>query len=64
MDYPPFGYRQLTVHEHFRLIGDIRDSIAEEAEPDPGILPFTDEQRVELDRRLAEHEHDPESTAP
>jgi putative addiction module component (TIGR02574 family) len=46
------------------LIGDIRDSIAEEAEPDPGILPFTDEQRVELDRRLAEHEHDPESTAP
>lgn len=62
--YPPLDYRQLTVHERLRLIGDIWDSIAEEAEVDPGILPLTDAQRVELDRRLAEHERDPASAVP
>lgn len=64
MDYPPFDYRHLTVHERLRLIGDIWDSIAEEAETDPGILSLTDAQRAELDRRLAEHERDPASAAP
>lgn len=64
MEYPPFDYRHLTVHERLRLIGDIWDSIAEEAEADPGILPLTDAQRAELDRRLAEHERDPESAVP
>lgn len=64
MDYPPFDYRRLTVHERLRLIGDIWDSIAEEAEADPEILPLTDAQRAELDRRLAEHERDPESAVP
>ncbi len=64
MDYPPFDYSHLTVHERLRLIGDIWDSIAEEAEADPGIMPLTDEQRAELDRRLAEHERDAESAVP
>lgn len=64
MEYPPFDYRHLTVHERLRLIGDIWDSIAEEAEADPEILPLTDAQRAELDRRLAEHERDPESAVP
>jgi len=64
MDYSPLDYRRLTVHERLRLIGDIWDSIAEEAEADPGILPLTDAQRTELDRRLAKHERDPESAVP
>ncbi len=57
MDYPPFDYSHLTVHERLRLIGDIWDSIAKEAEADPGIMPLTDEQRAELER-------DPESAVP
>ena len=64
MGHPPFDYRHLTVHERVRLIGDIWDSIAEEAESDPGILPLSAAQRAELDRRLAEHERDPESAVP
>jgi putative addiction module component (TIGR02574 family) len=64
MDYPPFDYRHLTVHERLRLIGDIWDSIAEEADADPGVLPLTEAQRAELDRRLAEHERDPGSAMP
>jgi len=28
------------------------------------LLPLTDEQKAELDRRLAEHERDPESAIP
>ena len=59
MGYPPFDYRHLPVHERLQLIGHIWDSIAEEAESDPRVLPLTDAQRAELDRRLAEHERDP-----
>jgi putative addiction module component (TIGR02574 family) len=64
MRYPAFDYRHLTVNERLRLIGDIWDSIAEEAETNPGVLSLTDAQRAELDRRLAEHERDPESGVP
>jgi putative addiction module component (TIGR02574 family) len=64
MSQPDFDYRRLSVDERLRLIGDIWDSIAEEANADPGVLPLTDAQRAELDRRLAEHERDPGSAVP
>jgi putative addiction module component (TIGR02574 family) len=64
MTQPAFDFRRLSVDERLRLIGDIWDSIAEEAEADPSVLPLTDAQRAELDRRLAEHERDPGSAVP
>lgn len=64
MSRPAFDFRHLTVDERLRLIGAIWDAIAEEAEVDPGVLPLTDEQRDELDRRLAEHERDAGSAVP
>jgi putative addiction module component (TIGR02574 family) len=64
MSQPAFDYRRLTLDERLRLVGDIWDSIAEEAQTDPSVLPLTDTQRAELDRRLAEHERDPSSAVP
>jgi putative addiction module component (TIGR02574 family) len=46
---------KLSVSERIQLVEDIWDSIA--AEPDA--LPLTEEQREELDRRLAEAESKP-----
>jgi putative addiction module component (TIGR02574 family) len=46
---------KLSVSERIQLVEDIWDSIA--AEPDA--LPLTEEQRAELDRRLADAESNP-----
>ena len=54
-----FDYRGLSVADRLQLVGDIWDSIAEEANGEPDILPLTDEQKVELDRRLAQYDSDP-----
>lgn len=46
---------KLSVSERIQLVEDIWDSIA--AEPDA--FPLTDEQRAELDQRLADAETNP-----
>jgi putative addiction module component (TIGR02574 family) len=46
---------KLSVSERIQLVEDIWDSIA--AEPDA--FPLTEEQRAELDRRLADAEANP-----
>lgn len=51
---------RLSVPERVQLVEDIWDSIA--ASPDS--LPVTDEQRQELDRRLAAHARDPSAARP
>ena len=61
MSEPGFNYRRLTVNERLRLVGDIWDSIAEEAQANPNVVPLTDAQRAELDERRAEHQRDPGS---
>lgn len=64
MGKPAFDYRSLSVDERLQLVGDIWDSIAEEANVKPDVLPLTEEQKAELDRRLAEYEADPSSAVP
>lgn len=59
-----FDYRGLSVADRLQLVGDIWDSIAEEANGAPDILPLTDEQKVELDRRLAQYDADPSTGVP
>lgn len=49
---------KLSVPERIQLAEDLWDSIA--AEPDA--LPLTDSQRAGIERRLAEHERDPDPT--
>ncbi|MCY4612376.1 MAG: addiction module protein [Nitrospira sp.] len=46
--------RTLPIDERMQLVEDIWDSIA----ADQAALPLTDEQRVELDRRLDAYETD------
>ena len=59
MGKPAFDYRSLSVDERLKLVGDIWDSIAEEANLSPAVLPLTEEQKAELDRRVAEYDADP-----
>jgi len=51
---------RLPVVERLRLVEAIGDSIAEQS----GAVPLTDAQRAELDRRVAEHEADPDDVVP
>lgn len=64
MSEPGFNYRQLTVNERLRLVGDIWDSIADEAQTNPNVLPLTDARRAELDERRTEHQRDHGSAVP
>ena len=50
---------ELTPEERIELAQDLWDSIAQEEMP-----PLTEAQKRELDRRIAEHEKNPERTAP
>jgi len=54
------GIDRLPVEERLTLVEDIWDSIA----ADSAVLPLTDSQRAELDRRLAEHETNPDDVVP
>ncbi len=54
------GIDRLSLDERLTLVEDIWDTIA----ADSGALPLTDAQRAELDRRLAEHESNPEDVVP
>ena len=49
------GIDQLGVDERLALIEALLDSISE----DDSAIPVTDAQRAELDRRLADHEANP-----
>lgn len=64
MGNPAFDYRSLSVADRLQLVGDIWDSIAEEANDAPDLLPLTDEQKAELERRLAEYDADPSTGVP
>jgi len=56
----PERIRDLTPAERIELIELLWDSFIE----DPDSVPVTEEQRVELRRRLAEHERDPDAAKP
>jgi len=53
-------YTKLSIPERLALIGEIWDSVIAEGKP----LPLSDAQRAELDRRLAEHEANPDAAIP
>jgi putative addiction module component (TIGR02574 family) len=60
MANPAPEYRKLPIPERLQLVGEIWDSIAQDAEA----LPLSDDLRAQLDRRWAEHERDPSSVIP
>ena len=64
MGKPTFDYRSLSVADRLELIGEIWDSIAEEASDTPDVLPLTEDQKAELDRRMAEFDADPSIGVP
>jgi putative addiction module component (TIGR02574 family) len=64
MTKPAADYRSLSVDERLELVGDISDSIADEANANPDLLPLTEEQKAELDRRVAEYEANPSAGIP
>jgi putative addiction module component (TIGR02574 family) len=51
---------RLSVSERIQLVQDIWDSIAEV----PDSIPLTDDQKVELDRRLDAYHKDPHAGSP
>ena len=55
------NFKQLPISERIQLVEDIWDSIAEET---PSQLQLAPEDRVELNRRLAEHQANPSSSIP
>ena len=62
MGEPAFNPRALPIEERLRLVEAIWDSIAEEANVNPDILPLTNAQDAELDRRIADADANPEDT--
>ena len=54
----------LPAHERARLAESLWGSLAREAEADPDVLSLTDEERAELDRRLADYEANPGTSIP
>ena len=52
--------RDLSIEDRIRLVEDIWDSIATDQEA----LPLTEAQKVELDRRLANHLANPDDVVP
>lgn len=59
-----FDYRSLSVEDRLQLVGDIWDSIAEDANAHPDVLPLSQEQKAELDRRVADYREDPSGAVP
>lgn len=64
MGQPAFDYLSLSVEERLQLVGDIWDSIADDANASPDLLPLTDAQMAELDRRIAHADAHPEDLIP
>lgn len=55
---------QLSVAERIELVEELWDSIAADAERDEQVLPLSEEQKTELDRRIAAHRADPSRVIP
>ena len=55
---------QLTIDERIQLVEDLWDSIAAEAMEDPDLLPITEAQLRELNRRSKEHLQNPTGAIP
>ena len=64
MGQPAFDFLSLSIDERLQLVGDIWDSIADAANTSPDVLPLTEAQKAELDRRIAEADADPASLVP
>jgi len=64
MSDPAFDYRRLPIPERLKLVEDIWDSIAQEANVRPDALPVPDQQRAELARRSPEAVARPEEAIP
>lgn len=64
MATPAFDYRRLSVEERLQLVGDIWDSIAADVAAEPDLLPLSEEERAELDARVAEDDRDPGAAIP
>ena len=54
------GIERLGIEERLTLVEELWDSIA----ADSAAVPLTEAQRVELDRRIAEHEANPDDVVP
>lgn len=54
------GIDQLAVEDRLALVEELWDSIA----ADTTAVPLTDAQKAELDRRIAEHNTNPDDTVP
>ena len=54
--------RKLSVAERLELVQELWDSIAADCDREP--YPLTDEQRHDLERRLAEADEDPTGGSP
>jgi putative addiction module component (TIGR02574 family) len=64
MSDPAFDYRRLPVLERLKLVEDIWDSIAQEANADAAALPLTPAQNVELERRVQDADAHPDDSVP
>ena len=64
MAAPAFDYRHLSIDERLRLVGDIWDSIAEEANVRADALPLSPAQVDELQRRVADADAHPDEGIP
>ena len=56
------AFKSLPVSERIQLVEDIWDSIAEDT-PE-GALQLSEQERIELQARLAAHQSDPQSSIP
>jgi len=54
------GLERLGIEERLTLVEELWDSIA----ADSAAVPLTEAQRAELDRRIAEHEANPDDVVP
>ncbi len=54
------GIERLGIEERLILVEELWDSIA----ADSSAVPLTEAQRTELDRRIAEHEANPDDVVP
>jgi putative addiction module component (TIGR02574 family) len=60
MSNPAFDFRKLPLPDRVKLVEDIWDSIAEEANAYPEMLPLSDSQRTELRERANDADAHPD----